>query len=125
MCVALAALDARIHLTGPDGERSVPMVDFHRLPGDTPQIETVLHPGELITAIELTPSVAAANSAYRKVRDRSSYAFALVSVAAGVEVIDGKIADVRIALGGVAAKPWRAARAEAFYAAKRRRESAS
>jgi xanthine dehydrogenase YagS FAD-binding subunit len=112
MCVALAALDAKVHLAGPDGERSVPMIDFHRLPGDTPQIETALHPGELISAIELTPSAAAANSTYRKVRDRSSYAFALVSVAAGVEVIDGKIADVRIALGGVAAKPWRAARAE-------------
>ncbi|MEH2513686.1 xanthine dehydrogenase YagS FAD-binding subunit [Nitrobacteraceae bacterium AZCC 1564] len=112
MCVALAALDARVHLVGPDGERSVPMLDFHRLPGETPQIETVLRPSELITAIELVPSAAAANSAYRKVRDRSSYAFALVSVAAGMEIVDGKIADVRIALGGVAPKPWRAARAE-------------
>ena len=112
MCVALAALDAMVHLAGADGERSVPMVDFHRLPGETPQVETVLRPGELITAIELTPSAAAANSAYRKVRDRSSYAFALVSVAAGLEVVAGKIEDVRIALGGVAAKPWRAARAE-------------
>jgi xanthine dehydrogenase YagS FAD-binding subunit len=114
MCVALAALDARVHLVGPGGERNVPLIDFHRLPGDTPQIETVLRPGELITAIELAPSAAAANSAYRKVRDRSSYAFALVSVAAGLEVVDGKIKDLRIALGGVAAKPWRAARAEAF-----------
>src|SRR6202051_2174451 len=112
MCVALAALDAMVHLAGADGERSVPMIDFHRLPGVNPQIETVLRPGELITAIELTPSAAAANSAYRKVRDRSSYAFALVSVAAGLEVVAGKIEDVRIALGGVAAKPWRAARAE-------------
>jgi xanthine dehydrogenase YagS FAD-binding subunit len=112
MCVALAALDATVHLLGADGERRVPLIDFHQLPGDTPHIETVLRPGELITAIELAPSAAAANSAYRKVRDRSSYAFALVSVAAGIEVVDGSIKDVRIALGGVAAKPWRCVRAE-------------
>jgi xanthine dehydrogenase YagS FAD-binding subunit len=112
MCVALAALDATVHLVGPEGARNVPLVDFHRLPGDHPEIETVLRPGELITAIELAPSAAAANSAYRKVRDRSSYAFALLSVAAGLEVVAGKIKDVRIALGGVAAKPWRATRAE-------------
>jgi xanthine dehydrogenase YagS FAD-binding subunit len=114
MCVALAALDATVHLSGPAGERRVPLLDFHRLPGDHPEIDTNLQPGELITAIELAPSPAAANSAYRKVRDRSSYAFALVSVAAGVEIAAGKIADIRIALGGVAAKPWRAARAEEF-----------
>jgi xanthine dehydrogenase YagS FAD-binding subunit len=112
MCVALAALDASVHLLGRDGERRVPLTDFHRLPGDTPHIETVLRPGELITAIELTPSAAAKNSAYRKVRDRSSYAFALISVAAGLEVVDGRIKDVRIALGGVAAKPWRCIQAE-------------
>jgi xanthine dehydrogenase YagS FAD-binding subunit len=112
MCVALAALDATVHLLGPDGERCVPLIDFHQLPGETPHIETVLHPRELITAIELTPSVTAKNSAYRKVRDRSSYAFALVSVAAGIEVVDGRIKDVRIALGGVAAKPWRCVRTE-------------
>ena len=112
MCVALAALDATVHLASSGGGRSVPLADFHRLPGDNPQVETVLRPGELITAIELAPSAAAANSGYRKVRDRSSYAFALVSVAAGIEVVTGKIKDVRIALGGVAAKPWRAARAE-------------
>jgi xanthine dehydrogenase YagS FAD-binding subunit len=112
MCVALVALDARVHLLAADGERSVPLVDFHHLPDATPDIETVLRPGELITAIELTPSAAAKNSTYRKVRDRSSYAFALVSVAAGVEVVDGRIKDVRIALGGVAAKPWRCIRAE-------------
>jgi xanthine dehydrogenase YagS FAD-binding subunit len=92
----------------------VPLLDFHRLPGDHPEIETVLRPDELITAIELAASPAAANSAYRKVRDRSSYAFALVSVAAGLEVAGGKIADVRIALGGVAPRPWRAAKAEEF-----------
>jgi len=112
MCVALAALGATVHLAGAAGERSVPLLDFHRLPGDHPEIETVLRPGELITAIELASSPAAANSRYRKVRDRSSYAFALVSVAAGVEVAAGKIADVRIALGGVAPKPWRATTAE-------------
>jgi xanthine dehydrogenase YagS FAD-binding subunit len=112
MCVALAALDATVHLAGAGGGRSVPLLDFHRLPGDHPEAETVLRPGELITAIELAPSAAAANSGYRKVRDRSSYAFALISVAAGLEVVAGKIEDVRIALGGVAAKPWRAARAE-------------
>jgi len=110
--VALAALDASVHLVGPEGERRVPMIELHRLPGDNPQRETILLPGELITAVELAPSAAAANSNYRKVRDRSSYAFALVSVAAGLEVVGGKIADVRIALGGVAARPWRAARAE-------------
>jgi xanthine dehydrogenase YagS FAD-binding subunit len=112
MCVALAALDAMVHLAGPEGERSVKLSDFHRLPGDHPEIDTVLRPGELITAIELAPSAAAVNSAYRKVRDRSSYAFALVSVAAGLEVVGGKIVDVRIALGGVAARPWRATQAE-------------
>jgi xanthine dehydrogenase YagS FAD-binding subunit len=112
MCVALAALDATVHLAGRDGERRVPLVDLHRLPGENPQVETVLRAGELITAIEIAPSAAAANSRYRKVRDRASYAFALVSVAAGLEVVGGRIEDVRIALGGVAAKPWRAARAE-------------
>jgi xanthine dehydrogenase YagS FAD-binding subunit len=112
MCVALAALDATVHLVGPEGERSVPLLDFHRLPGDHPEIETIVRPGELITAVELASSLAAANSRYRKVRDRSSYAFALVSVAAGLEVAAGKIEDVRIALGGVAPKPWRATQAE-------------
>jgi xanthine dehydrogenase YagS FAD-binding subunit len=112
MCVALAALDATVHLASRDGERRIALLDVHRLPGDHPEIDTALRPGELITAIELAPSPAAANSAYRKVRDRSSYAFALVSVAAGLAVAGGKIEDVRIALGGVAAKPWRATRAE-------------
>jgi xanthine dehydrogenase YagS FAD-binding subunit len=112
MCVALAALDATVHLIGPGGERSVPLIDFHRLPGDHPEIEAIVRPGELITAVELASSAAAANSRYRKVRDRSSYAFALVSVAAGLEVVAGKIEDVRIALGGVAPKPWRATQAE-------------
>lgn len=114
MCVAMAALDALVHVAGPDGERVVPLIDFHVLPDTNPQAETVLRPGELITAVELPrPSPAATNSYYRKIRDRSSYAFALVSVAGGLEVADGKIVEARIALGGVAAKPWRAIRAEA------------
>ena len=113
MAVALVALDAVVHLSGPDGERMLPLTELHRLPGDTPEIETELRPGELITAVELPPLPCAAHSAYRKVRDRASYAFALVSVAAALDVADGKIADVRLALGGVAPKPWRAYKAEA------------
>ena len=111
MCVALAALDAIVHLEGPDGKRAIAHADFHRLPGDTPEIETNLLPGELITAVEI-PTSHAANSMYRKVRDRASYAFALVSVAATLEVEGDKIKQVRIALGGVAHKPWRARKAE-------------
>jgi xanthine dehydrogenase YagS FAD-binding subunit len=113
MCVALAALDAVVHLRGRGGERTLPFVDLHRLPGDHPEIETMLEPGELITAIELPPPVAGTRSTYRKVRDRASYAFALVSVAAVLEVEGGIVKDVRLALGGVAHKPWRAATAEA------------
>jgi xanthine dehydrogenase YagS FAD-binding subunit len=112
MCVALAALDAIVHLRGTSGERTVPLCDLHRLPGDRPDLETVVEPGELITAVELPPSSIAAHSTYRKVRDRSSYAFALVSVAAALELDGDAIADARIALGGVAPKPWRARRAE-------------
>lgn len=112
MSVALAALDATVHLSGADGTRHIPLVDFHQLPGATPDIETVLRPGELITAISIAPGAAVAHSRYRKVRDRSSYAFALFSIAAGLDVTDGRIRDVRIAFGGVAAKPWRAYRAE-------------
>jgi xanthine dehydrogenase YagS FAD-binding subunit len=107
MAVALAALDAQVQVLGPAGARTVPFVDLHRLPGDDPSRDTVLEHGELITAIDLPPLPAGARSAYRKVRDRASYAFALVSVAA---VVAGD--DVRIALGGVAHKPWRATRAE-------------
>jgi xanthine dehydrogenase YagS FAD-binding subunit len=113
MCVALAALDAVVHLEGAAGKRRLPLTELHLLPGDTPHLETALRPGELITAVEIPPCPAAASSTYRKVRDRSSYAFALVSVAAALEVVDGRIADVRLALGGVAPKPWRARRAEA------------
>ena len=113
MCVALAALDAVVHLDGPGGTRMLDLTALHRLPGDAPQIETELAPDELITAIELRPGAFAARSSYRKVRDRASYAFALVSVAAAVDLGDnGAIRDVRLALGGVAHKPWRAWKAE-------------
>jgi len=114
MCVALAALDATVHVSGAGGSRSVPFNDFHCLPGERPDIETVLEPGDLITAVELPALGLAAHSTYRKVRDRASYAFALVSVAAALEVTDGRVSDVRLALGGVAHKPWRANRAEAL-----------
>lgn len=113
MAVALVALDAVVRVLGPNGERTVPLVDFHRLPGNEPQRETVLEHGELITAVDLPPLPFAARSRYRKVRDRASYAFALVSVAAALAVTGGVVRDVRIALGGVAAVPWRAWRAEA------------
>jgi len=112
MCVALAALGAVVHLRSEDGERRLPLTDLHRLPDDHPEIETVLEPGELITAIELPALPFAAHSTYRKVRDRASYAFALVSVAAALELEDGTVKDVRLALGGVATKPWRAWKAE-------------
>jgi xanthine dehydrogenase YagS FAD-binding subunit len=112
MCVALAALDARVYLQSVRGMRILPLTDLHRLPGDHPEVDTVLESGELITAIELPASVASARSTYRKVRDRASYAFALVSVAAVLEVKDGTVKDVRLALGGVAHKPWRAWKAE-------------
>ncbi|ROT27264.1 xanthine dehydrogenase family protein subunit M [Micromonospora sp. HM5-17] len=110
--VALAALDAVVRTVGPAGERSIPLVDLHRLPGDEPQRDTVLGHGELITAIDVPPLPFAGHSRYRKVRDRASYAFALVSVAAALDVADGTVRDVRIALGGVAHKPWRARLAE-------------
>lgn len=113
MAVALIALDAVVRVLGPAGERVIPLVDFHRLPGDNPQRDTVLEHGELITAVDLPPLAFAARSRYRKVRDRASYAFALVSVAAAIDVSDGIVRDVRLALGGVAHAPWRATRAEA------------
>jgi xanthine dehydrogenase YagS FAD-binding subunit len=113
MCVALAALDAKVRLEGAHGARTLDLVDLHRLPGSRPDVETRLAPGELITAVDLPPLPFAAHSAYRKVRDRASYAFALVSVAAALDVgEDGTVRDVRLALGGVAHKPWRAWTAE-------------
>jgi xanthine dehydrogenase YagS FAD-binding subunit len=113
MCVALAALDAMVHVAGPAGERAIRFADFHRLPGDTPQIDTNLGPTEIITAIELPPQGFAANYSYLKIRDRLSYAFALVSVAAAMDIEAGRIKEARLALGGVAHKPWRKAEAEA------------
>ena len=113
MCVALAALDAVVHISGTDGDRTLPFTEIHRLPEDHPEIETVLKPGELITAVELPALPLAIRSSYRKVRDRASYAFALVSVAAALQVEDGMVKEVRLAMGGVAHKPWRAWKAEA------------
>jgi len=113
MAVAMVALDAVVRVLGPDGERTIPLTSFHRLPGDEPQRDTVLEHGELITAVDLPPLTFATHSHYRKVRDRASYAFALVSVAAAIDVADGIVRDVRIAFGGVAPAPWRARKAEA------------
>src|SRR5947208_6246685 len=113
MAVALVALDAVVRVLGSNGERIIPLTSFHRLPGDEPQRDTVLEHGELITAVDLPPLSFATHSHYRKVRDRASYAFALVSVGAAIDVADGIVRDVRIAFGGVAHVPWRAKKAEA------------
>jgi xanthine dehydrogenase YagS FAD-binding subunit len=113
MCVALAAIEATIHVTGPSGERTIAFADFHRLPGNSPHIDTNLNPSEIVTAIELPPRGFAANYSYLKIRDRLSYAFALVSVAAALELEGGRIKEGRLALGGVAHKPWRDPAAEA------------
>lgn len=118
MCVALAALDAKVLVEGVNGKREINFNNFHRLPEATPNIETDLQAGELITAIEIPKNDFAANSLYRKVRDRASYAFALVSVAAALEVENDTVKNVRIALGGVAHKPWRAVQAENFLTGK-------
>ncbi|MEI5527865.1 xanthine dehydrogenase family protein subunit M [Streptomyces brasiliscabiei] len=112
MAVALVMLDAVVEVESVRGIRRVPVADFHTLPGGTPHIETVLAADELITAVELPPVPVAATSRYRKVRDRASYAFALVSVAAALAVEDGRVTEVRLALGGVGTKPWRATQAE-------------
>jgi xanthine dehydrogenase YagS FAD-binding subunit len=118
MCVALAALDANVRVRGPKGERAIAFGDFHRLPGSTPWIETDLKPDELILSIDLPQSPYAAHSTYIKVRDRASYAFALVSVAAALELEGGTIRSARLALGGVALKPWRSPEAEKMLAGK-------
>jgi xanthine dehydrogenase YagS FAD-binding subunit len=118
MCVALAVLEAQIHVTGPAGERIVPLADFHRLPGDTPQRDTNLEANEIITAVELPAQGFATNYTYLKIRDRLSYAFALVSVAAGLEMDGNTIRQARFALGGVAHKPWRDQAAEAELAGR-------
>ncbi len=116
MNVALAALDAVVVAINPQGERRIPFDQFHRLPGTTPHIDSVLQPGEMITAVDLPASPFAAHSHYLKVRDRASYAFALVSVAAALDMQDGVVCAARIALGGVAHKPWRVTEAEAVLA---------
>ncbi len=112
MCVALAALNASVHISSSQSQRTIPFADLHLLPGDHPEVETSLTSGELITAVELPPLSFAQHSTYRKVRDRASYAFALISVAAAMEVENGAVKDVRVALGGVAHKPWRALKLE-------------
>jgi xanthine dehydrogenase YagS FAD-binding subunit len=112
LCVALAALDTDVHVTCPAGDRVIAFADLHRLPGDTPQVDTNLGPGELVTAVELPAQDFARHCTYLKLRDRLSYAFALVSVAAALRIADGRIAEARIALGGVAHKPWRDREAE-------------
>ena len=113
MCVALAALDAKVHVAGPARERAIAFADFHRLPGNTPQHDTNLRPDEMVTAIELPARGFAANYTYLKIRDRLSYAFALVSVAAALKFDGDTIKEARLALGGVAHKPWRDPSAEA------------
>ena len=112
MAVAMTALDAKVRIQGPGGERDIPITELHRLPGEEPDRDTTLEHAELITAVDLPPMGFSASSKYRKVRERASYAFALVSVAAALEVRDGMVSNVRIALGGVAHKPWRARKAE-------------
>jgi len=116
MCVAMAALEATIHIQGPSGSRAVPFSDFHLLPGNTPDRETVLEPGDLITHVTLPPPVAGSKQFYLKLRDRASYEFALVSAAVVINVEAGIVTRVRLALGGVGTKPWRSLEAEAVLA---------
>ncbi|MBE7172804.1 MAG: xanthine dehydrogenase family protein subunit M [Williamsia sp.] len=118
MCIALAALNATVLVTSKRGDRSIPFAEFHRLPGDTPQLDNTLEPDEIITAIDLPEKGFAENHTYLKIRDRASYAFALVSVAAALELEGNTIREARIALGGVAHKPWRNEAAEASLAGK-------
>ena len=118
MCVALAALDAQVHVTGANGDRSIAFADFHRLPGTTPEVDTNLQAAEMITAIELPAAGFARNYSYLKIRDRLSYAFALVSVAAALDLDGTTIRQARLALGGVAHKPWRDTEAEAGMAGR-------
>ena len=112
MCVALSALDAVVHVKGPSGARVIPFADFHRLPGDEPQRDNTMRHGELLTGIELPPSDFGSHYTYLKLRDRLSYAFALISVAAALKLERGAIIEARVALGGVAHKPWRDREAE-------------
>jgi xanthine dehydrogenase YagS FAD-binding subunit len=119
MCVALAALEAGVHVIGPGGTRVMAFADFHRLPGDTPERDTNLQPQEIITGVELPPKGFNTNYSYLKIRDRLSYAFALVSVAAALELEGEEIREARLALGGVAHKPWRDPAAEATLRGQR------
>ena len=118
MNVALAALDATLEVRGVEGKREIPLIDFHRLPGNTPERDTNLEPGELITAVILPPITWSKSGVYLKLRDRASYAFALVSVATALEIEGEQITNARIALGGVAHKPWRTTKAEEFLIGK-------
>jgi xanthine dehydrogenase YagS FAD-binding subunit len=118
MNVAMAALDAVIQVSGPQGDRAIPIAQFHRLPGDHPELDTTLQPGELITSIDLPASIFAEHAHYLKIRDRASYAFALVSVAVGLQLENGIVRTVHIALGGVAHKPWRATATEQMLTGK-------
>ena len=118
MAVALAALDAVVEVQGMEGKREIPLIDFHRLPGNNPELDTNLQPGELITAVILPPLSWAKSGVYLKLRDRASYSFALVSVATALEIVGEEIKTARIALGGVAHKPWRAMEAEQFLMGK-------
>src|SRR6185503_16059951 len=113
MCVALAALEAMIHVQGVKGTRAVPIGEFHLLPGSTPQRETVLEPGDLITHVVLPPPIAGSRQVYLKLRDRASYEFALASAAVVLTIANGKVTRARVAMGGVGTKPWRSPEAEA------------
>jgi xanthine dehydrogenase YagS FAD-binding subunit len=113
MCVAMAALEAEIHVEGPKGKRTIPFAEFHKLPGDTPHIENTLEPGELVTHVDLPKPIEGARSVYLKLRDRASYEFALASAAVVAKVEGGHIRYVRVAMGGVGTKPWRSREAEA------------
>jgi xanthine dehydrogenase YagS FAD-binding subunit len=115
MCIALAALDAQVRVSGPNGDRTIPFADYHRLPGDEPWRDNTLQPGELVTAVDLPGESFATHYTYLKLRDRLSYAFALVSAAVALRMgDDGRIAEARVALGGVAHKPWRLPEAESL-----------
>src|SRR5689334_24825152 len=118
MCVAMAALEATIHVQGPKGTRAIPIGDFHLVPGSTPHRETVLEPGDLITHVTLPPAVTGSKQVYLKLRDRASYEFALASAAVVIAVAGGNVTRVRVALGGVGTKPWRALQAESALTGK-------
>ncbi len=124
MCVALAALDAKVRVTGPGGDRVIPLTEYHRLPDDKPWLDNRLRPGDLVTAIDLPPEDFSGHYTYLKLRDRLSYAFALVSVAAALRFDGDRISEARIALGGVAHKPWRSPVAESGLAGEKPSQSA-